>query len=83
MLGTAKHHIFFTYSTRGLTLNKHVGHKASGDVFILKLSDTEDEHGRRFYVNLEPEDLLPEDLLDLVLRVVQDPNPECITDKWR
>ena len=53
--GTAKHHIFFTRSKSGLRENAHVENLASGDVFVLKVSDTEDVNGRRYYVDLEPD----------------------------
>ena len=70
--GTTKHHVFFTRSRRGLIVKRHLGYQVSGDVFILKLSDTKDENGLRFYVDME-DNLEHEELLELVMRVTLDP----------
>ncbi|CAD6592479.1 MAG: hypothetical protein ASARMPREDX12_006151 [Alectoria sarmentosa] len=61
VLGTAKHHLFYTRSKSGFVPNPHVGGKVSDDVFVLKLSDTRDEDGRRFYVDLERETMEQEE----------------------
>ena len=37
----------------------------SGDVFVLKLSDTQDGNGRRFYVDLERETMEQEEVGEL------------------
>ena len=55
MSGTADLHMLFTCSTRGIDPNPHVGNAVLGDVFLLKLSDTEDVDGRKSYVDLKPE----------------------------
>ena len=66
MYATTKFHMFFTYSKRENTRNLHFGSAISGDAFFLKLSDTKDEHGRKFYVNLEPEDWTKKELEYLI-----------------
>ena len=67
-LGTAKYHIFFTRSRSGLRENAHVENTVSGDVFVLKVSDTEDVNGRRYYVDLEPD--IPEKELGYLKRLM-------------
>ena len=74
VLGTAGYHIFFTLSnSKDLARNRNVGYAVKGDAFIVKLSDTEDDTGRRFYVDLEPGEIKRERLLELVLTVVKYP----------
>ena len=43
----------------------------SGDVFVLKLSDTEDESGRRFYMDLERETMEQEEVGELCSTMAQ------------
>ena len=73
VLGTAKYHIFYTHSKSGFSPNPHVGCDLSGDVFVLKLSDTQDENGRRFYVDLERETMEREEFRELCSTVAQAP----------
>ena len=52
--GTKNHHIFFTSDTESdLMPNFNLKNWVLGDVFILKVSEDVDEHGMRFYVDLE------------------------------
>ena len=55
----AKFHLFLTRSKSGLTANPHVMNRAFGDMFILKVSNTKDLHGRNFYVDMKSDDLGP------------------------
>ena len=55
--GPPLRHCLFTMHTDNLERNEHVGNHVSGDVFILRVSDTLDENRRRFYVDEKPEDL--------------------------
>lgn len=68
MTGTAKFHVFFTRSKSGLRPNPHVGNRVGGDVFILKVSDTDevDQYGNNFYVDMERDDLGPGVATDLL-----------------
>ena len=56
--GAKKFHILLTMSQSGhLQENRHVsggGGKVRGAIFVLRLSDTMDEGGRRYYVDIEP-----------------------------
>ena len=52
-------HCFFTMHTENLERNEHVANHVSGDVFVLRVSDTLDENRRGFYVDSTPEDLSP------------------------
>lgn len=52
------YHVLFITSLDGnLTENRHVKGKVRGDIFVLRLSKTVDEDGRRYYVDLEPRHL--------------------------
>ena len=53
--GPPLRHCFFTMHTDNLERNGHVGNHVSGDVFVLRVSDTLDENGRGFYVDEKPE----------------------------
>ena len=55
--GLPLRHCFFTMHTENLERNEHVGYQMSGDVFILRVSDTLDENGHAFYVDEKPGDL--------------------------
>ena len=60
VVGDDKYHVLFTTSLDStLTANRHVSGKVRGDVFVLKLSDSnvKDGKGRRYYVDLDPKDL--------------------------
>lgn len=67
--GTAEYHLFFTRSSSGLRPNPHAYDRVSGDIFILKVSDTKDSRGKHFYVDMESGDTWPgesvQHLLDL------------------
>ena len=72
--GTAKHHIFFTLSnSEELAPNPNMANIVKGDAFIVKLSDTKDEKERKFYVDLEPGDVKPEEILELIFKVAEYP----------
>lgn len=77
--GTQKLHIFFTHSTRENTLNFHFGSAISGDAFLLKLSESKDEHGRKFYENLEPKNWTEQKLYGLIRGVTM--MPKLYTDE--
>ena len=55
--GLPLRHCFFTMHTDNLERNEHIGYQMSGDVFVLRVSDSLDENGRAFYVDEKPEDL--------------------------
>ena len=74
VVATPKLHMFFTYLTRENTPNPHFRSAVSGDVFVLKLSDTKDEHGQKFYVILEPEDWTEKEVQRLIHRISLNPN---------
>ena len=57
--GSPLRHCFFTMHTDNLERNEHVANHVSGDVFVLRVSDTLDENGRGFYMDTTPEDLSP------------------------
>lgn len=64
--GTANFHLFFTRSKSGLEKNPHVGNRELGDMFILKVSDTTDLHGKHFYVDIVKDELFREATVDLL-----------------
>ena len=49
--------LFTTSSDDNLTENRHVKGKVRGDIFVLRLSETVDKDGRRYYVDVKPRDL--------------------------
>lgn len=52
VLGNIQYHAFFTISSDpALDINSRVSPDLRGEVFVLKLSDTVDENGLRFYVD--------------------------------
>lgn len=52
VLGNIEYHAFFTTSSDpALDINSRVSPDLRGEVFLLKLSDTVDENGLRFYVD--------------------------------
>lgn len=56
---TRGYHVLYSRGKGGpLGLNKHANNQVSGEVFLLKVSNTRDESGRRFYVdaNVNPRD---------------------------
>lgn len=67
VIGMEGHHIFYVRGKReALGLNEHADKTVSGEMFLLRVSDTEDQDGRHFYVdvNQDPEHL--DDLEDLL-----------------
>ena len=53
-----RYHVLFTTSSDdNLTENRHMKGKVRGDIFVLRLSETVDEDGRRYYLDVKPRDL--------------------------
>ncbi len=76
VVGTSKYHVFFTVHVEDdLPTNKTLDDSVSGDAFVLKLSDTWDEDGLAFCVDMEPDEIKSLDELPLspstVLRMKQ------------
>ncbi len=56
--------MFFTRINSGLHRNPHFNRRVRGDVYLLKVSEIEDQDKRRFYEDLKP-DMPREELKDL------------------
>ena len=65
VVGAGKMHLFHTLATNGMSRNSKVENLVCGDVFMLKVSDSTDEYGLNFYVDVENEDVVDEVVLDL------------------
>ncbi len=80
VLGSREYHILFTQSDDALLeLNGPTENSTRGNVLILKLSDTTDEDGRGFYVDLEPD--MGEEERQKLARTVRK-NKDCWGGRW-
>ena len=59
-------HLFYTLSTNGMSRNPKVENLVCGDVFILKVSDSTDENGLKFYVDVEKDDVVQNVMAELL-----------------
>ena len=64
---TDLYHVFFTrFTSSKLHPNPHVKDVVSGDVFLLKVSKIKDKDERRFYEDLKPLSISPEEIKRLI-----------------
>ena len=64
-------HLFYTLATNGMSRNQKVENLVFGDVFILKVSDSTDEDGLNFYVDVENGDVVQSVMAELLQQLVE------------
>ena len=82
VVGAGKMHLLYTLSRNGMSRNPKVENLVCGDVFILKISDSTDEDGLNFYVDVGKDDVV-QNVVDELLQQLAVQTQERIDDIGR